>query len=56
MATAIKITPIISGEASKRFNRMLAAAGRKKTSSREKIRIKKSVTQILKNNPVSSGK
>ncbi|MEX8547277.1 MAG: hypothetical protein V5804_06720 [Mucilaginibacter sp.] len=47
MATPIKATPVLSGNASKRFNALLASKKNNRTSPEEKQRIKNLVEKVL---------
>lgn len=49
MATPIKITPVLKGESSKRFNKELVAQQDQKISSEEKKRIETLVSKVLAN-------
>ncbi len=49
MATTIKITPVLTGEASKQFNRSLSANENAKISDERKKKMKALVDKILLN-------
>jgi hypothetical protein len=49
MATPIKITPVLKGESSRRFNEKLNAQKSQKVTSEEKQRIKNLVAKVILN-------
>jgi hypothetical protein len=49
MATPIKITPVLKGESSRRFNEKLNAQKNEKISSEEKQKIKDLVFKVISN-------